>query len=321
MRLVRCMRAIVANVSVAAVGLAAANASAQIVINELVKEVRTAGSSSVSAEPREFLELYNAGQTAVNLSNWSMVTTVGSTGNVITDTLPSGASIAPGDYFVIAVAGRAIANADHYITIGASDELFPDILNSLVEIRDNNSALVDAVAFDTFRSPQLTTLTTEQSAQVGSGYWGQLISLNAAAPNVPTSLSRYRDGKDSNNNGLDFGHLPMTPGAANTPASIGLYQPPNVDAVGVGTPLSAGLNASFVLPRVINPAVVDAVNPKVIPASPHGGRAIMAWDETGGGNAIYTSGLANGFKLSAYIETAPIGLAATTAVSGSPPRP
>jgi hypothetical protein len=290
-------------------------ASAQIVINELVKEVRTAGSSAVSAETREFLELYNSGTTAVDLSGWSMVTTVSSTGNIINDVLPAGATIAPGGYYVIAAAGRAITNANHYISIGASDELFPDILNGVIEIRNSSSALVDAVAYDTFRAPQLTTLTPEQTAQVGNGYWGQLISLNASSPNIPTSLARYQNGKDTNNNGFDFGHLPITPGASNNSGSIGQYLPPDVDAVAVGSELSAGVNASFVLPRVINPTVADGVNPKAIPVSPQGGRAIMAWDETGGGNAVYTNKLANSFRLSAYIESSPIGLAATTAVS------
>ena len=32
----------------------------------------------------------------------------------------------------------------------------------------------------------------------------------------------------------------------------------------------------------------------------------MAWDETGGGNAVYSYEYVNSFKLSAYIETAPL---------------
>jgi len=73
-----------------------------------------------------------------------------------------------------------------------------------------------------------------------------------------------------------------------------------------------------VLPRVINPTVVGPVgasgnniNPIAIPASPQGGRAIIAYDETGGGNAAYSRELVNKFSLYAYIDTADLNLGQT----------
>jgi hypothetical protein len=56
---------------------------------------------------------------------------------------------------------------------------------------------------------------------------------------------------------------------------------------------------------VINPGAVDAYNPSVIAASPQGGRAIIAWDETGGGNSVHSDEYTNAFKIYAYINPTP----------------
>ena len=60
---------------------------------------------------------------------------------------------------------------------------------------------------------------------------------------------------------------------------------------------------SFVFSRVIDPTVPDALNPKNVGFSPTGGKALIAYDETGGGNAVYSKQLVNSFRLSAYIDT------------------
>ena len=56
---------------------------------------------------------------------------------------------------------------------------------------------------------------------------------------------------------------------------------------------------------MITPGTVDAYNPSVIPASPQGGNAIIAWDETGGGNSVHSDEYTNEFKIYAYINPTP----------------
>lgn len=308
MRLHRWLRCGLAAGACAMALFSAARGSAQVFINEVVKEERTTGAGAISPDVREFLELYNSGATPVDISNWSIVTTNLANGTPINDVLPSGASIPAGGYYVIAVAGRTVANADHYITIGATEELYPDLTGSVIELKDSSSALVDAVGYDIFRGTNTVTPTPEQETQIGGGYWGQYQSYSSTGPQ---SLARYRDGRDSNVTGRDFGILPATPGASNNLPLNPLHTVPNVDAAGTGSIVN-DYNFSFIAARTIDPATASSFNPKAIPASPQGGKAIVAWDESGGGNAAYSKELVNSFDIYAYIDANPIGLAATT---------
>jgi hypothetical protein len=60
--------------------------------------------------------------------------------------------------------------------------------------------------------------------------------------------------------------------------------------------------------------VVDPANPdgnisvEAFPASPQGGKAIMAYDESGGGNSAYSKELVNEFDLYAFIVTDDVGV-------------
>jgi hypothetical protein len=68
------------------------------------------------------------------------------------------------------------------------------------------------------------------------------------------------------------------------------------------------------LPRAIDPTNADGnvINPKSIPASPQGGKAIIAYDDTGGGNAAYSKEVVHKFDLYAYIETESLNLVSAT---------
>jgi hypothetical protein len=127
------------------------------------------------------------------------------------------------------------------------------------------------------------------------------------------SIARYRDGLDTNVNGRDFGMAPVTPGTTNNLAEVATHAITDVDSLAVGDALRSDYYASFKLPRVIDPTVQspldgagDRLNPNAIPASPQGGKAIIAWDETGGGNVAYSDEYSNKFKLYAYIDPTPI---------------
>jgi hypothetical protein len=283
----------------------------QVVINEFVKDERTQGTGSISPDTREFVELYNAGNTTIDLSGYTIRSTDVNTGAQTNDTLPGGSSIAPNGFFVIAAEGRALDSIANYKIAGlGTSEVWPDSANLLFELLDGSSALVDAIQTDAYRAPQQAPLTAEQLAQVGTGLTGRNESYNPDAspvPNVTMSYARYRDGVDSNKNGRDFGYLPVTPGASNTLPTVAAHVVPNVDAMAVGSRLST-YNASFDAPQVIAPGTVDVSNPKAIAPSPQGGNAISAWDETGGGNVIYSQNYVNKFDLWAYIDTTDLNM-------------
>jgi hypothetical protein len=289
------------------------SASGQIVINELVEDEQDFETTDVVPDTREFVELYNAGATPVDLTGWSLGIwdlDTGAYGPV--DVIPTG-TIAPGGYFVIG--GAAVPNVNYS---PAATELW-DNTNNVFELRNSSNVLVDALGVETFRGVELANATQEQIDQMNfgetagatakSGWWGQLESNNDGPdsnyPNLPMSLGRYLDGRDNNVNGRDFGMLPATPGAKNNLTLVAAHEVTDVDTVAVGTVLRDDYYGSFKLPRVITPGTVDTYNPNSIPASPQGGRAAIAWDETGGGNAVFSDEFTNKFQLYAFIDPRP----------------
>jgi hypothetical protein len=86
-----------------------------------------------------------------------------------------------------------------------------------------------------------------------------------------------------------------------------LYRAPNVDSLPDGT-VVAGTTGSFVKPRVFTPDVITAgLNPNQIPAPFGANKAIIAWDQSGGGNAAISEELfqnSGSFSLQVYFDTA-----------------
>ncbi len=318
----------------AAVWFAATSSRGQVVINEIVEDEQDAGSTDVT-DNREFIELYNAGVSAVDISGWTMnYWLLGDSANPgsyfgVSDEIPSGTTLASHAYYVIGA--DSVPNVN--LPLGSNIDLFPN-LNTIFELRDGpqgSGALVDALGLDTFRTPELQYASQEQLDQIANGqtvsltaqggWWGQVESDDAISPNVPLSIGRYLDGRDSNDNGRDFGMLPITPGASNNLPQNAAHTIPNVDSMSVGDVLGTDYYASFVLPRVIDPTAVgplngsNNINPTAIPVSPQGGKAIIAYDETGGGNAAFSKELVNKFDLYAYIDTAALNTGEATTQS------
>lgn len=285
---------------------AAVNSSSQIVINELVINDRNyAGNVTDSGE---FVELYNAGNAPVDLTNWVIATKTLANGNSTSHTITSG-TINPGDYFVVGMTG--VPNLDYDLGL---TPLWTDGAARILQLQNPSATIIDAVAYEVWRNGAtgLTAATADQQAQVGSGFQGQLFSfVDAFFPNERTTWSRFRDGRDTNSNGRDFGILPATPGTSNNLPLNFKHSVPNVDASGVSTGVEQ-YNASFVIPTVINPEVIDGNNPRAIPQSPQGGNAIIAWDPLGGGNTAYSEELVHGFDIFAYFDTTPLGISQFT---------
>src|SRR5882757_1048878 len=210
----------------------------QITINEVVEDEHNI------PDTREFVELYNAESSAVDISGWTLGTVQLSNGSPFrTDVFPSGSIIPANGYFVM---GQPSVPNVNYSPM--SGEIFPHA-NSIFELRNPSqpgpTTLVDALGVETFRGPKLANATQEQLDQIAAGqtaganatggWWGQLESNNPPAPNVPLSLGRYLDGRDTNRNGFDFGLQPLTPGASNNLPQVAEHGLPDVDSLAVGT--------------------------------------------------------------------------------------
>jgi len=322
MRLNRLVQRGLTSLLVALLAMAAPLVSAQVVINEIVEDEQDFETTDISPDTREFVELYNGGASAVDVSGWTLSVITLDTGAATTDALPPGSMIPANGYFVIGAA--AVPNVNFTPLAG---ELWANG-KTVWELRNPNqpgpTTLVDAVALDTFRTSELDLATQEQIDQVAAGqtagpgarggWWGQVESENAhptdpSFPNLPQSIGRYQDGYDHNVNGRDFGMIPITPGATNNRVQAPSLTVPNVDSLAVNAVLRDDFYASFKLPAVIDPGAISTFNPNIIPPSPQGGKAIAAYDETGGGNAVYSHKYINKFEISAFIDPRPLGLA------------
>ena len=147
------------------------------------------------------------------------------------------------------------------------------------------------------------------------GVWGRMGTVETTL----LSVSRYVDGRDTDSNGRDFGMRPWTPGETNGKSvnTMTAYVPPDLSSLSVGAAVP-GLYGSFVAPMVIDPTVdttmsgTNPINPNVIPASPQGGAAIIAWDPAGGGNMAASQDLFSGgagYDLWVYFDTSSITVA------------
>ena len=223
---------------------------AAIIINEVVYD-------DGGTDDREFVELYNSGPAAVDISNWTVRNsdTVAPPGDNNADhTIPAGTSLAAGDYYVIGMTG--VLNVDQVVTGTLEND------NEGMELLDASGVVQDTLIYELNKGPVAVSPGE-------GGIWGNNQSTDFAGTplNTSASVGRFVDGRDTNNNGRDFGFRPSTPGTSNNPINITAYTVPDVTAASVGSDLS-GFGYAFVPPRVIDPTVADANNPNAIPSPP-----------------------------------------------------
>jgi hypothetical protein len=282
-------------------------ASAQLVINELVQDNRTNGNGNTGDDFGEFIELYNSSGGDVDLTGWTLNVIDLDDGSTLVSAPLSGTILASDPYYVIAnssgVPGSISPSLIDFNT-GANSFLVND--NNLFELRNPGGNLVDALGIQLTFDPQYDFVTTEQRAQIGNGGWSQLITT----VETPQSYGRYIDGRDTDFNGRDFGVIPQTPGASNTlPLSASVV--PDVSALALGSAVP-GFSYSFVGPKVVDPTVVGTyVKHAVLSPPPQGSKVIAAWDQTGGGNMVASNSLTTSFDINAYIDTAPLNIPGT----------
>jgi hypothetical protein len=289
-------------------------ATGQVVINEVMYD-------DGGTDDREFVELYNAGSTEVAIGGWRLGGYDATTTNPST-TIPAGTMLAAGAYYVIGNAG--VLNLNHQVS---ANQFEND--NEVITLRDGGGVLVDAVAYETNKG--LGFITTGGGAtppldpaavleQLGPGFFGNFQCVDAADTplNATLSFGRFVDGRDTNNNGRDFGIRPSTPGTTNAPGgqvAEFIFPDPALLATGSAMP---GMGYSFAPLRVMDPAVVDSNNPNVIaPPAGAGSKAYALWDPSGGGDAAASAsifaGKTSGFSLYVYFDTTDLPIQTNTA--------
>ncbi len=291
-----------------------ANARADVVINEFVYD-------DGSTDDREFVELYNNGLSPAGIGGWTLggQDQVGPNSTV---TITAGATINPGGFYVIGRTG--VPNVNQIVTAAGAAGFWENDSETL-ELR-NAGVLQDAVVYESNKGNTYQNngghgvLPADVAAQVGPGIWGNNQSVDL--PGTPllssASLARYVDGRDTNNNGRDFGFRTSTPGAPNSPVTVTQYTPPDISSTPVGTELP-NFAYCFTAPHVIDPSIADAYNPNPIPHAPSSAnRAIVVGDSTSdGGNGVSASQTfatsQSKFDLYTYFDTRPLPTTATNA--------
>lgn len=320
--------------------LASSESSAQVSINEFLLDERTAGSGvqPPATTFREFVELYNAGESPVDISGWQLKSIEmgdrwATAAGVTTYTIPAGNSIPAGGFFVMGDPGIANLNLELTPALLSSTntvygDLFPDGSNGtnrnfVWELLNSSAELQDSVAVATTFGVERERLTPAQIEFTGGGIWHQVISTDVPTTgptfNTKAGMARYLDGLQTGANGRDFGNLPITPGLSNNlplANGTGEYIVPNVESLVVETPLgnAHGLYSSFVPAVVAEPTVLDGnVVQKVTNSPPPTGgtKALMNYDTMGGGNVVYSKSLVNSFDIYAYIDTDDYALVGT----------
>ncbi|MBK8097229.1 MAG: lamin tail domain-containing protein [Planctomycetes bacterium] len=271
----------------------AANAQAPIVINEFQYD-------DTGTDDREFIELFNTTGVPIDISGWTIACSDASGANPSYVVQP-GSIVFPGGYFVL---GSALVPGVNQV-IGSTNLFEND--QEAIQLRDLTATVVDAVVYEASAG------TWTGAPAEGRRLFGALVSSDT----LPTSWSRLRDGHDTNDNALDFRIMPATPGATNTLASV---QPWTQDfdalALDAAVPLWSG---SVAPPFAVNPLVISASNPKVLPqASPQGGKAMIC-TATGGASFMLVDDAENlmWFDSWVYFDRPAPGAPATDSITWS----
>jgi hypothetical protein len=297
----------------------------QVVINEMVYQNFTTTGVNIAPNALEFIELYNAGLTPVDISGWVIRSSdeVGPdpaigfpTGDNNPDyTIPGGPGtgttvLAPNAYYVLG--NGNVPNVNQAL----GNDLWENA-NEITQLIDGNGTIKDTVMYG--RNAGAVALGTPEGR-----LWGNFPSVTNSGILIE-SLSRWLDGYDTGSNGRDFGQRLPTPGASNNATVVTQF---TVDDSGPPQSGTSATNAnnfvgSFQSARIIDPGIGQTtaitvatqpldVNPNAIPLSPQGGNAIIAWDNTSGGNTVTDVRISNGdagYDLWVYFDTRDITIA------------
>ena len=243
-------------------GIVATTGRAQVVINEFAYD-------DSGDDDEEFVELFNAGDSDVDLRGWRLMTGT-DMGLGALYSLPADTVIEARDYLV--VGSLAVPEVE---VVLPGPELFGNGPAYII-LWQGDGKIADRVVYEANKG--LTGFPDEAIAE--GALWGNHVLVAGTR----MSWQRWFDGLDTERNDVDFGHLPWTPGTSNDRARPIFFQSDFDD----GDPEGAveELPGSFAPGRIIDPESISGSNPNPIPESPDGGFALIAWDPAGGGNFI-----------------------------------
>lgn len=191
----------------------------------------------------EFVEIYNPGPTSVDLENYSF--------SGITFVFPAGASIAVGEYIIVAV-NPASYTGNGYQVFGPNTGALSNGGESIV-LLDNNGVTVDDVFFDNNApwptlsngfgpSLELSDLSSDNSDganwQASCAYNGTPGAANSAqpCPSVATTIAAVQSDVDANGASLQAGQYVTLNGVV-----TGVYATPGLFAMQDGTGAWSGI--------------------------------------------------------------------------------
>jgi hypothetical protein len=251
-------------------------ASGPVVVNEFVYD-------DTGTDNREFVELFNRSGQPVDLSGWQL-TSADAQGPNPAYTIPAGVVLAPGAFYVL---GSPQVPGAHQV-VGTSN-LWENDTESLT-LRDAQGRIVDTLVYEAAGGVFDPNLAERE------GLWGETISTDGVA----SAWGRCPDGYDTDNNGLDFWVLPVTPGASNS-MYVSLPYTRDFDAQLPGSAIS-GWGSGSAAPHVVDPTQPGPYNPVAIPPSPQGGLAAAFGNPATGNNSnTLTAAVNPGRVFDAYV--------------------
>lgn len=210
----------------------AGSTNAAIIINELDYD-------QPGTDNAEFIELYNNGNNTVSMDGYTIELINGSNSSVYRRIDLSGFNIQSNDYFVICNASGNVANCDYSFTTSNSwiQNGAPDAL----ALYNKSQLIMDSLSYEGTVSP-----FTEGNNVIEKDSNG-----------IITSLSRFPDGFDTDNNRVDFTLGCITPGSTNitgngdcsitsvstvpVPASVWLFCSGLLGLVGIRAPRNTSI--------------------------------------------------------------------------------
>ncbi len=198
--------------------LSASTAEAVVSSDVVVNEVYGGGGNSGATLKNDFIELYNAGSTAVALDSWSVQYISAAPGAATTWQVTGlSGSIAPGGYYLVAEAAGAAGTTDLPIP-DASGSINLSGTNGTVALVTSQSALTCKTAADCAADGTVKDLVGYGTAVVHEG------SADAPATTNTTSDSRT-NGADTDQNGADFtnGAPSPTDSGTKTPGVVRIH--------------------------------------------------------------------------------------------------
>ncbi|WP_017317028.1 beta strand repeat-containing protein [Mastigocladopsis repens] len=231
----------------------------KVIINEVL--YAQTGANTAAAND-EFIEIYNASNSTVDLSGWKLMdgnlianSTDGTgsiTGNSSPYVFPSGTTLAPGQYAVIWIgtntSDRQASGATFQTWLGQSPSL--NNTGDDVWLYDNQTQIVDYIAYGSG-----SAINTAPPSSLN--LWNSTYQSALAKANTGQSISLTRNGLDTNTSAC---WEPTTSGTAKTQGCTNYL--PTIDTDTVGTRFtSVGLNNNG-FPKLLLVKRITAINGK-----------------------------------------------------------